>query len=136
MFLVLCVLPNCHTVMTYSDKLISHTCAFPAMTSRNMCCEKVFSCCCLLLFIFSDPVSLLPLSLQVKVQCQKGIPASLRAKCWPLLCGATDRMKENENLYQARKPNIVAVVIKQEALVVVTSAETVYVSIHLVLNRE
>uniref|UniRef100_A0A4W5KP95 TBC1 domain family member 10C n=1 Tax=Hucho hucho TaxID=62062 RepID=A0A4W5KP95_9TELE len=26
-------------------------------------------------------------------QCQKGIPASLRAKCWPLLCGATDRIK-------------------------------------------
>uniref|UniRef100_A0AAQ6I8E9 Rab-GAP TBC domain-containing protein n=1 Tax=Anabas testudineus TaxID=64144 RepID=A0AAQ6I8E9_ANATE len=37
---------------------------------------------------------------KVKVQCQKGIPASLRAKCWPLLCGATDRMKENEKLYQ------------------------------------
>uniref|UniRef100_A0A3Q4GHB9 Rab-GAP TBC domain-containing protein n=1 Tax=Neolamprologus brichardi TaxID=32507 RepID=A0A3Q4GHB9_NEOBR len=28
-------------------------------------------------------------SSKVKVQCQKGIPASLRAKCWPLLCGAT-----------------------------------------------
>ncbi|KAM3612840.1 uncharacterized protein V6R79_015485 [Siganus canaliculatus] len=40
------------------------------------------------------------MSHQVKVQCQKGIPASLRAKCWPLLCGATDRMKQNENLYQ------------------------------------
>ncbi|XP_038554564.1 trichohyalin isoform X3 [Micropterus salmoides] len=38
---------------------------------------------------------------KVKVQCQKGIPASLRAKCWPLLCGATDRMKQNENLYQS-----------------------------------
>ncbi|XP_074504835.1 uncharacterized protein tbc1d10c [Sebastes fasciatus] len=37
---------------------------------------------------------------KVKVQCQKGIPASLRAKCWPLLCGATDRMKTNENRYQ------------------------------------
>ncbi|KAK2849076.1 hypothetical protein Q5P01_008910 [Channa striata] len=37
---------------------------------------------------------------KVKVQCQKGIPASLRAKCWPLLCGASDRMKQNENLYQ------------------------------------
>ncbi|KAE8285893.1 Carabin TBC1 domain family member 10C [Larimichthys crocea] len=36
----------------------------------------------------------------VKVQCQKGIPASLRAKCWPLLCGATDRMKPNEKLYE------------------------------------
>lgn len=38
---------------------------------------------------------------KVKVQCQKGIPASLRAKCWPLLCGATDRMKQNETLYQS-----------------------------------
>ncbi|KAK5897018.1 hypothetical protein CesoFtcFv8_010120 [Champsocephalus esox] len=37
---------------------------------------------------------------KVKVQCQKGIPASLRAKCWPLLCGATDKMKQTENLYQ------------------------------------
>ncbi|XP_027141482.1 trichohyalin [Larimichthys crocea] len=37
---------------------------------------------------------------KVKVQCQKGIPASLRAKCWPLLCGATDRMKPNEKLYE------------------------------------
>ncbi|XP_026185505.1 ecotropic viral integration site 5 ortholog [Mastacembelus armatus] len=38
---------------------------------------------------------------KIKVQCQKGIPASLRAKCWPLLCGATDRMKQNEKLYQS-----------------------------------
>ncbi|KAM9741830.1 uncharacterized protein tbc1d10c isoform 1-T1 [Menidia menidia] len=38
---------------------------------------------------------------KVKVQCQKGIPASLRAKCWPLLCGATDRMRRNENVYKS-----------------------------------
>ncbi|XP_041652950.1 trichohyalin [Cheilinus undulatus] len=38
---------------------------------------------------------------KVKVQCQKGIPASLRAKCWPLLCGATDKMKQNQTLYQS-----------------------------------
>ncbi|XP_071362843.1 ecotropic viral integration site 5 ortholog [Trachinotus anak] len=38
---------------------------------------------------------------KVKVQCQKGIPASLRAKCWPLLCAATIRMKQNENLYES-----------------------------------
>ncbi|XP_073343049.1 uncharacterized protein tbc1d10c [Pagrus major] len=44
---------------------------------------------------------LLKKSSKVKVQCQKGIPASLRAKCWPLLCGATDRMKQNVNLYQS-----------------------------------
>ncbi|XP_058505896.1 protein split ends [Solea solea] len=37
---------------------------------------------------------------KVKVQCQKGIPASLRAKCWPLLCAASDRMKQNKDLYQ------------------------------------
>uniref|UniRef100_A0A3B5KW20 Rab-GAP TBC domain-containing protein n=1 Tax=Xiphophorus couchianus TaxID=32473 RepID=A0A3B5KW20_9TELE len=42
------------------------------------------------------------MSLQVKLQCQKGIPASLRAKCWPLLCGASERMRQNENLYEAR----------------------------------
>ncbi|XP_035768828.1 ecotropic viral integration site 5 ortholog [Neolamprologus brichardi] len=39
-------------------------------------------------------------SSKVKVQCQKGIPASLRAKCWPLLCGAANRMKQHENLYK------------------------------------
>ncbi|KAM9356692.1 uncharacterized protein tbc1d10c [Symphorus nematophorus] len=38
---------------------------------------------------------------KVKVQCQKGIPASLRAKCWPMLCGATDKMKQSDNLYQS-----------------------------------
>lgn len=36
---------------------------------------------------------------QVKEQCEKGIPASLRAKCWPLLCGATERMKANKDLF-------------------------------------
>ncbi|KAF7657434.1 hypothetical protein LDENG_00027120 [Lucifuga dentata] len=38
---------------------------------------------------------------RVKVQCQKGIPTSLRAKCWPLLCGATDRIKHNIDLYKS-----------------------------------
>ncbi|XP_015231630.1 PREDICTED: carabin [Cyprinodon variegatus] len=38
---------------------------------------------------------------KVKLQCQKGIPASLRAKCWPLLCGATDRMRQNKGLYES-----------------------------------
>ncbi|XP_061690013.1 TBC1 domain family member 10B isoform X2 [Syngnathoides biaculeatus] len=37
----------------------------------------------------------------VKVQCQKGIPTSLRAKCWPLLCGATNRMNHNKQLFQS-----------------------------------
>ncbi|XP_077434470.1 uncharacterized protein tbc1d10c isoform X2 [Vanacampus margaritifer] len=37
----------------------------------------------------------------VKVQCQKGIPTSLRAKCWPLLCGATNRMNQNKQLFQS-----------------------------------
>ncbi|XP_031413871.1 carabin-like [Clupea harengus] len=39
-------------------------------------------------------------SSKVKGQCQKGIPASLRAKCWPLLCGAMERMRLNQALYQ------------------------------------
>ncbi|KAM9377557.1 uncharacterized protein tbc1d10c [Pholidichthys leucotaenia] len=43
---------------------------------------------------------LLKKSSKVKVQCQKGIPASLRAKCWPLLCGATDKMKQYDKLYK------------------------------------
>ncbi|XP_077466027.1 carabin [Stigmatopora argus] len=44
---------------------------------------------------------LLKTSNMVKVQCQKGIPTSLRAKCWPLLCGATNRMKHNKHLLQS-----------------------------------
>ncbi|XP_007565923.1 ecotropic viral integration site 5 ortholog [Poecilia formosa] len=44
---------------------------------------------------------LLKKSSKVKLQCQKGIPASLRAKCWPLLCGASERMRQNENLYES-----------------------------------
>uniref|UniRef100_A0A4W4G714 Rab-GAP TBC domain-containing protein n=2 Tax=Electrophorus electricus TaxID=8005 RepID=A0A4W4G714_ELEEL len=38
---------------------------------------------------------------KIKTQCQKGIPASLRAKCWPLLCGATHRKEKNKDLYKA-----------------------------------
>ncbi|XP_047440938.1 ecotropic viral integration site 5 ortholog [Mugil cephalus] len=37
---------------------------------------------------------------KIKEQCQKGIPASLRAKAWPLLCGASIKMKQNEKLYE------------------------------------
>ncbi|XP_039504803.1 probable histone-lysine N-methyltransferase CG1716 isoform X1 [Pimephales promelas] len=37
---------------------------------------------------------------KVKGQCQKGIPASVRAKGWPLLCGAKDRKDKNHELYQ------------------------------------
>ncbi|XP_052430337.1 histone acetyltransferase KAT6B-like [Carassius gibelio] len=37
---------------------------------------------------------------KVKGQCQKGIPASVRAKGWPLLCGAKDRKEKNESLYE------------------------------------
>ncbi|XP_024864360.1 ecotropic viral integration site 5 ortholog [Kryptolebias marmoratus] len=44
---------------------------------------------------------LLKKSSKVKLRCQKGIPASLRAKCWPLLCGATGRMRQNKNLYES-----------------------------------
>uniref|UniRef100_A0A3B5KXH1 Rab-GAP TBC domain-containing protein n=1 Tax=Xiphophorus couchianus TaxID=32473 RepID=A0A3B5KXH1_9TELE len=38
------------------------------------------------------------MSLQVKLQCQKGIPASLRAKCWPLLCGINQVCHFNSSL--------------------------------------
>ncbi|ROL47188.1 TBC1 domain family member 10A [Anabarilius grahami] len=37
---------------------------------------------------------------KVKGQCQKGIPASVRAKGWPLLCGAKDRKDKNQELYK------------------------------------
>ncbi|XP_058253608.1 trichohyalin [Hemibagrus wyckioides] len=36
---------------------------------------------------------------KIKAQCQKGIPASVRSKCWPLLCGATQRKENNKDLY-------------------------------------
>ncbi|XP_027010453.2 myb-like protein X [Tachysurus fulvidraco] len=36
---------------------------------------------------------------KIKAQCQKGIPASVRCKCWPLLCGATQRKENNKDLY-------------------------------------
>ncbi|XP_043982355.1 trichohyalin isoform X1 [Gambusia affinis] len=44
---------------------------------------------------------LLKKSSKVKLQCQKGIPPSLRAKCWPLLCGALERMRQKKNLYES-----------------------------------
>ncbi|XP_054648269.1 TBC1 domain family member 10B isoform X2 [Dunckerocampus dactyliophorus] len=37
----------------------------------------------------------------VKVQCQKGIPSSLRAKCWPRLCGAVTRINNSKHLFQS-----------------------------------
>lgn len=37
---------------------------------------------------------------KVKVQCRKGIPSALRARCWPLLCGAQMRQKNNPGTYQ------------------------------------
>ncbi|XP_077588594.1 carabin isoform X2 [Stigmatopora nigra] len=49
---------------------------------------------------------LLKTSNMVKVQCQKGIPTSLRAKCWPLLCGATNRMKHNKHLLQSLETRV------------------------------
>ena len=35
---------------------------------------------------------------QVKMQCRKGIPSALRARCWPLLCGAHMCQKNIYNL--------------------------------------
>ncbi|RXN13893.1 carabin isoform X3 [Labeo rohita] len=49
---------------------------------------------------------------KVKGQCQKGIPASLRAKGWPLLCGAKDRKEKNQEL----KTYEVAVVLVRRCL--------------------
>ncbi|KAF5904956.1 carabin isoform X3, partial [Clarias magur] len=37
---------------------------------------------------------------KIKAQCQKGIPASVRSRCWPLLCGAKQRKENNKDLYQ------------------------------------
>ncbi|XP_006034254.1 carabin [Alligator sinensis] len=37
---------------------------------------------------------------KVKVLCRKGIPSSLRARCWPLLCGAQAIMDRNLGKYQ------------------------------------
>ena len=41
---------------------------------------------------------------QVKMQCRKGIPSALRARCWPLLCGAHVCQKNNPDTYQVRGP--------------------------------
>ncbi|XP_044536654.1 carabin isoform X1 [Gracilinanus agilis] len=37
---------------------------------------------------------------KVKIQCRKGIPSALRARCWPLLCGAQARQQQNPSTYQ------------------------------------
>lgn len=37
---------------------------------------------------------------KVKIQCRKGIPSALRARCWPLLCGARMCQKNNPGTYQ------------------------------------
>lgn len=37
------------------------------------------------------------------MQCRKGIPSALRARCWPLLCGAQMCQKNNPSTYQVRK---------------------------------
>lgn len=40
---------------------------------------------------------------QVKMQCRKGIPSSLRARCWPLLCGAHLCQENSPDTYQVRE---------------------------------
>ena len=40
---------------------------------------------------------------QVKMQCRKGIPSALRARCWPLLCGAHVCQKNSRGTYQVRE---------------------------------
>uniref|UniRef100_A0A4X1T5R0 Rab-GAP TBC domain-containing protein n=1 Tax=Sus scrofa TaxID=9823 RepID=A0A4X1T5R0_PIG len=37
---------------------------------------------------------------KIKMQCRKGIPSALRARCWPLLCGAHVCQKNNPGTYQ------------------------------------
>lgn len=36
------------------------------------------------------------------MQCRKGIPSALRARCWPLLCGAHVCQKNSPGTYQVR----------------------------------
>ncbi|KAM5225150.1 carabin isoform 2-T3 [Hipposideros larvatus] len=37
---------------------------------------------------------------KVKMQCRKGIPSALRARCWPLLCGAHVCQKNSPGTYE------------------------------------
>lgn len=37
------------------------------------------------------------------MQCRKGIPSALRARCWPLLCGAQMCRNNNPGTYQVKK---------------------------------
>ncbi|XP_032074349.1 carabin isoform X1 [Thamnophis elegans] len=37
---------------------------------------------------------------KVKLLCRKGIPSSLRARCWPLLCGGQAKMERSPEKYQ------------------------------------
>ncbi|XP_038261761.1 carabin isoform X2 [Dermochelys coriacea] len=37
---------------------------------------------------------------KVKVLCRKGIPSSMRARCWPLLCGGQASMTHNQGKYK------------------------------------
>ncbi|XP_004713771.1 carabin [Echinops telfairi] len=37
---------------------------------------------------------------KVKIQCRKGIPSALRARCWPLLCGAHVCQENHPRTYQ------------------------------------
>ncbi|CAM5119167.1 unnamed protein product [Eretmochelys imbricata] len=37
---------------------------------------------------------------KVKVLCRKGIPSSMRARCWPLLCGGQASMTRNQGKYK------------------------------------
>lgn len=40
---------------------------------------------------------------QVKMQCRKGIPSALRARCWPLLCGAHVCQRNSPGTYQVKE---------------------------------
>lgn len=60
---------------------------------------KIFKTAFIVLEQLTALLSCLSLS-QVKGHCQKGIPASVRAKGWPLLCGAKDRKVKGQDLYK------------------------------------
>lgn len=37
------------------------------------------------------------------MQCRKGIPSALRARCWPLLCGAHVHQENSPDTYQVKE---------------------------------
>uniref|UniRef100_UPI00398E5E9D TBC1 domain family member 10A-like n=1 Tax=Pristiophorus japonicus TaxID=55135 RepID=UPI00398E5E9D len=38
--------------------------------------------------------------IKVRLRCRKGIPASMRARCWPMLCGGMAKMAQNKSKFK------------------------------------